>query len=527
MQVSPARKFYPRAWENRLPVSHPDIRAIRGKFFRAALINFWLILLLFFGLFCYLFASLYHEGRRTHNLNVLWVDFDGGVIGEAVRNAYQKLKSDGFPNLIERSTRDFPLEKDVKKAVCKTDYWAALYTSPGASGRLSLAISGVNASRYNASDALSFIWNEAKYPTIVDSLISSNLHTLADAARVAYVALNGSWALSTLPPNNGPALSAFANPWTLSSVDIKPTAQGTRTVYNTIVIVLVLIQDFFFLATLNALYGEFKVYMRISPLRIILVRDIISILFTMLGSLLLTCAIWAFRDGWSVSGSQFALTWLILWLFAHVNFLMLDIFTIWLPVQFVPMALITWVVINVTSIILPFALSPSFYYWGYALPAHNVYEALIDIWSSGCNPHLHRALPILFAYEVNGIFWTALGVYKRCHGAVIIEETNKEAMRMRIETALRIEREGEEHRLGEERSEKSAQDDEAGTSSAADRQIGNMEEESPSRRRAGDDRAQIENDLEDVTSRIERMETRARRMADTGPSFYLVGSRSE
>ncbi|OBT45170.1 hypothetical protein VE00_04282 [Pseudogymnoascus sp. WSF 3629] len=91
------------------------------------------------------------------------------------------------------------------------------------------------------------------------------------------------------------------------------------------------------------------------------VRLIISVLYTFVGSLCTTGAIWAFRAGWNVNGRQFVLTWMSLWLFAHLNFLTFDI------------------MINITSILFPFALSPGFYRWAYALPTHAVYNLLVDI----------------------------------------------------------------------------------------------------------------------------------------------------
>jgi hypothetical protein len=53
------RKVYPRANENRLSASHPELKASRSAFFQAAAINFILLQLLFLILFCYLFGSLW------------------------------------------------------------------------------------------------------------------------------------------------------------------------------------------------------------------------------------------------------------------------------------------------------------------------------------------------------------------------------------------------------------------------------------------------------------------------------------
>ncbi|KAL6819108.1 hypothetical protein V8C40DRAFT_69504 [Trichoderma camerunense] len=511
-------KFYPRACENRLDISHPEVKAFRAKFFRAALLNFVIYILLFFCLFCYLYGTLFQQVPRTHNLHILWVDYDGGIIGDAVRNAYNSLRSHEFPTLIERSASQYPTPNDLREAVCNTHFWAALYTSPGASAALGLAIAGSNTSQYNTSNVLTYIWNEAKYPTVMDSAISNNMHTLSDAARVSYIALNGTSAFPTIPPDNSAAISIFTNPWTLTSINIKPTVQGTRTVYNTVAIVLILIEDFFYLATINGLYAQFRVYSRIAPVRIILVRDAISITFTMLGSLVNSAAIWAFKANWHVSGGQFALNWLIIWLLAHTNFLVFDVFTIWIPPQYVSMALVSWIVMNISSIIVPFSVSSPFYRWGYALPAHAAYELLTDNWSSGCNPHLSYALPVLFAYEVIGLILTAIGVYKRCHNASILEETTKEAMRLRVEAALELERE-QDNFEAQESSEKDSQHPGTGEPSRATTNTGTFEGDNEA---SGRQRRQ--SNVEALDGEIRRIETRASMLSNIGPTFRLIGS---
>lgn len=407
-------KIYPRSRGDRLPFSDPLLKAARPKFFKAAILNFVTLQLLFFGLFCYLFGSLYQQETRTHNIDILWVDYDQDVIGEAVRRAYKALQSERFPTLVERSIADYPTEASLREAVCRTDYWAAIYTTQGASASLGRALSGASTAQYNKSDTITYIWNEARYPTVVDSAISGSLGSLSYAAQHEYVALNGTAALSGNVATAA-ALSLLADPWTLSSVNIKRTTQGSRAVYNTLVIVLLLLQDFFYLATVNGLYGQFKIYTRAKPHLIILVRAAISATYTLFGSILVAASIWIFKASWDVSAAQFALTWLTLWLFAHANFMVIDVFTIWLPVVYVPMALVSWVILNVISIIIPFALSPGFYRWGYALPAHGAYEVLTDVWSGGCNPHLRFGLVVLVCYEVLGTALAALGVYRRSH----------------------------------------------------------------------------------------------------------------
>jgi hypothetical protein len=522
-----AKRLYPRACEHRVTVSHPDIASNRPKFFKAAGKSFVLLQVLFFALFSYLLGSLYQQGSSIHNLKILWIDYDEGQIADAVRDAYSLLRSDGFPSLIERSASDYPSVDDLRAAVCSTEYWAALYVTPGASRNLSRTISGSPDSQYDRANALRYLWNQARYPTASDGVIAANLLALSEQARIAYVARNGGAMLAIMPPNNTVAISALASPWTLSATNIQPTTQGARAVYNTLLFVLILIQDFFYLGAINGLYVQFNVYSRLRPSRIIVVREMISTLFTMVGSLLITSVMWAFRSGWDVSGKQFALNWLVLWLFAHVNFLTIDVFTIWVPPQFVPMALISWVILNVTSIILPFDLVPPFYKWGYALPAHAAFNALMDIWSNGCNPHLDYALPVLFAYELSGALWTSLGVYKRCHAAVVAEEIAEEAIKVRVDAALKVLREGRAGQQLEQVPSKQpgAQQNDNGLTDPIRTAEKRVAEDQPAPvgldilKGADEEEVEAESEIAQVDAQLARLNTRVSRLPTFGPSF--------
>ncbi|KFY35473.1 hypothetical protein V494_05881 [Pseudogymnoascus sp. VKM F-4513 (FW-928)] len=441
-------KLYPHAQEpqRRLSSTNPTLRNIRLQLLKAASSNFIILQVLFLGLFCYIFGSLFQQNSHTHNLSVAFVDYDGGAIGVAVRDAYKALQSDSFPGLVELSPQQYPQPSALESSVCHIDFWAALYISPNASNRLAEGLTGgIASSSYNRSDVLSFIWNEARYSTTADS-VAAKLQVLSDAARVAYLNTNGADALQTLPTRDAAAISVFSNPWELVSLNLQPTTQGSRLIYNTLVIILILLQEFFYLGTINGLYARFKIYGRVPPHKILVIRLIVSVLYTFVGSLCSAGAIWAFRVGWDVNGRQFVLTWMALWLFAHLNFLAFDVFSIWIPPPVVPMALVTWIMLNLTSVLLPFDLSPNFYRWGYALPTHAIYNVLIDIWSRGCNPVLYYALPVMFAFEVVGLVLAAVGVYRRSHYGFLELEKEEKAFQAKIAESLAMAREesGEE-----------------------------------------------------------------------------------
>lgn len=437
---------------------HPDLPdRLHGisarKFFRAAAKNFILLQLLFLCLFSYIFGALFQQGERTHNMTIAFVDYDGGAIGAAVRQAYVSMQGAQFPTLVERSTVDFAAPSELESAVCRTEYWAGLYIVSGASRQLHSALRSEIPS-FDRRNVLAFIWNEARYSTLVDQAIASNLVALSSAARVAYSTANGTGDVrSILSAGNmtADAISLLSDPWELVSIDMQPTPQGSRAIYNTVAIILIMIQEFFYLSIVNGLHHNFDVYTKLHPTRIIIYRSLNSLAYCFVGSLSLAGAIWAFRSGWHVGGAQFVLTWMSLWLFAHINFQALDVLSIWLPLPYVPMALITWLILNVTSIISPFDLSAAWYRVGYALPAHATYQVLVDIWSRGCNPQLHYALPVLCAWELIASVWATMGVYRRSHYAALAEVAAQKQFAERLDAAIEFQRKREKEMRDEEK----------------------------------------------------------------------------
>ncbi|RAO67592.1 uncharacterized protein BHQ10_003604 [Talaromyces amestolkiae] len=430
-------RFYPRAVEGRKSIRDPTVHKSRLTVLKTIGVTALLLNLLFLALFSYIFGAIYKETSHVHNLNVVFVDYDHSLIGNSFRQAYlQQLQGDSFPSIIEQSILEYPEPALLESAVCRIDYWAALYVSPNATARLASALQGASAAlSYNRSDIVTMIWNEARYSAVVD-LIPTALGTLSEAARIMYSGLNGTGAIQTMDTTNPAAVAAFTNPWDLVSINIQPTTQGSRLIYNTVLIIMILLQQFFFLATMNGVASQSLLFTYVHPRVIILTRCLISVTYTLGGSLCASGAVWAFRGDWGVNGNQWALTWLSLWLFAHVNLITFDVFTAWVPAPYLPMALVTWVILNVTSILLPFELTPAFYKWSYMMPAHAVYQLLIDIWSSGCNPLVAYALPLLFGFEISSNVLCSIGVYRRCHYAAIANEQLESSFKKKLDDEL-------------------------------------------------------------------------------------------
>ncbi|KAE8148353.1 hypothetical protein BDV25DRAFT_158472 [Aspergillus avenaceus] len=400
------------------PSPGTTFKDMRKGFFIAITASFILLQLLFLGNLSYLYGTQYKDSTRFHNLNVLYVDYDGGVVGQSVLDAYQILRGESFPSLQQSPVTDYPALKDVKRAVCKGDYWAAVYTSPGASSNLTSALT----TGTSAPNSLTYIWNGARYPAFSQSAIYSSIMSLIQVTRSTYYARNASSMIASAPfSSNAAALQAFLDPIKAKEINIKVTEQGTRVLYNTVSIVMPIIQQFFFMMALNGISAQFRLYSKLGTTSNGLLRMCISILYTFIGSLCMTGYIWAYREGWEVSGNHFALTWMIIWLYMHINFIIVDILTAFVPMQFLPFCILTWAIINVASTISPFELSPGFYRWGYALPAHELYQVLVQIWSDGCEDQLYRALPIMFSWWMAGLAVVNFAMRHRCQTALAAE----------------------------------------------------------------------------------------------------------
>ncbi|KAL3483675.1 hypothetical protein BJX62DRAFT_219849 [Aspergillus germanicus] len=349
----------------------------------------------------YLYGTAYHNTSRYSALKFLYVDYDDGVVGQSVTAAYSQVQGPEFPTLHQHSPDEYPTRQDVQEAVCKGGYWGAIYSSRNASSRLSDALSSSEiAQTYDSSQALGYIWSSARYPSTAQA-VSSMLDELAQGAAAAYKQINGTAALASIDVSDLYIAQTILSPISASSTDLNPMPQGTRFYYNTVSMVMPIIIQFFFIMALNGIWAQQKP--ALPTTKATTLRLAISLAYTFLSALVMSGYIWSFREKWPVSSSQFALTWMAIWLASHVHFLIIDFVITIIPMQFAPFFVLTWVILNVSSTISPFELSPGFYRLGYVMPAHELYEVLLQIWTRGCHPVLGRALGVLFAEWVVGL----------------------------------------------------------------------------------------------------------------------------
>ncbi|KAI1618973.1 hypothetical protein EDD37DRAFT_293415 [Exophiala viscosa] len=405
----------------------------KKRFFLIIGVLSFLLWLLFLSTMCYLYGSIWKYTTRVNAFNILHIDYDHDAIGECLTQAYQQLRGHPFPTLLQVDSSKYPHPDDVVQAVKENKFWGAFIVHSNSSNRLAAALhGGRDAQTYFSNPALTYVWNEVRYPPISDEAIGTSLKTLVDATRLAYNSLFAPTALQALNNTDPDALQVLLNPISSSSINLMPTNQGTKLFYNTVGMVMPILQQFFFLLILNGVCNEMKIYEQL-PMKIsLLLRTVLSVTFTLGAALCTVGYIWAFREDWQVNGNQFVLSWMTYWLLMYIHLLVLDSCTAFLPPPALPFCVLTYIIINITGTISPFEVNPGFYRWAYALPGREAYDVLTDIWSGGYVPHLHIALPVLFSWLVGAGALAIFGHRFRYHR--LVKEYEKERMAEKDQT---------------------------------------------------------------------------------------------
>ncbi|KAL5603892.1 hypothetical protein FOVSG1_006642 [Fusarium oxysporum f. sp. vasinfectum] len=405
--------FLPPRSTNRHP-AHSAVWAGKWKLYIIPVIMAGFMLqILFLGNMSYMYGALFKSGSRMHNIKVLAVDFDGSDVGRALSEGYKHLQSAEFPTVEFATPSKYPTPDSFRKAVCKHGYWAAIYTSSEATDRVLVAIEGDNTTTYEPSHAMTYIYNSIYYPSTFSSLRGS-LQSLVGTSSKVFPLVSPD-AMAAVNLTNQASAAVFLNPIDATAWDIMPTSQGTRVLFNTVSMVMPIIMQFFFIMGMNGITTGAKVLGTQSKRDVYILRSFASKIFCCVSALCMAGYIWAFRESWGVTAGQYFETWLCLWLYMDINYMVIDtlIGTV-IPMAFFPYFLLTWIIFNITTVIVPFQLLSGFYHWGWALPAHNVWLLLVGIWSDGCRAQLDTTLPILFAWWFVGHISSAWSVRKRC-----------------------------------------------------------------------------------------------------------------
>ncbi|KAH7124261.1 hypothetical protein EDB81DRAFT_912287 [Dactylonectria macrodidyma] len=378
-------------------------RAVAAKILMGVMVA---ILVIFLADLSYLFGATFRINDRVSALNVLIVDYNGRPVGESVVSAYKTLQNSQFPSLEFRPPADYPDPSDMKHSVYRAS----------ASDRLAAAYKGGSAAEaFDPNDSITYIYNGARYPTAASGYLAPNFQAFVSATRGSYYRTEqGQSALKSVNSSDPAAVRAFLDPIQGTADIIRATYHASRTLYNTINIVMAVLGQFLYVLAMNGIFDKFGMHKSMRIRDVWLMRFVTGKIFSMLFAVVVTGYIWAFREDWGVSGGQWALSWLTFWLFMDTNFQVLES-TIgsFVPMALTPFFLLTWFMVNVSACIFPFELMAGFYRIGYAFPAHALWITLIEVWS-GCGNYLRIGLPVLFAWWLLGHVTAFFSIRKRC-----------------------------------------------------------------------------------------------------------------
>ncbi|KAF2268784.1 hypothetical protein CC78DRAFT_529760 [Lojkania enalia] len=407
---------------NRKTFLHDEWKGIRGKFIAQTTAGGIAFMLWFLGCLSYLYGTLDGSIGRHDNIKVLAVNYDGGIVGQAMDAAYQQLRNPAFFTVEYHSPEEFPTEEDMYHSVWEGHYWGAISVTNGASNRLAAAIQGGDAATsYNPDDALHWVWNQQYYTAFVQQIVQSGMQQLVGATRLAYIKINGTQAARSLNETDSAAVQAFMNPISATATNIKVAPFGAVILLNTVSMAIPILQQFFFLLVLNGVAQKHQLYSKMTVRSSLLVRRVAGLLYSFGAALCQTGYFWAFKENWQVNGNQFVLTWMTLWLLMHIHLLILDSISTIAPLPVMPFVILLWVFLNLASSLSPLELQAGFYHWGIALPSHEAYSILVTIWTGGAHNRLYRALPIMFSWWVLANITTSITHWRACHLAYKME----------------------------------------------------------------------------------------------------------
>ncbi|KAJ2976145.1 hypothetical protein NQ176_g5116 [Zarea fungicola] len=372
------------------------------------------LLIFVLAILSYIYGSVFQSSQRASNLKVLVVDYDGDLVSESLRQAYTSLKGRAFLSLEYGPVSDFDSVASIEQAVCSRRFWAGIFIHAHTTERLLRTLAGNTTLPYNLTDAVTFVYNGARYPVVAQSFIAADLQRLAAASSQVLYEVHGKALLSGVNQDSQLAVSALFQPLPSSTIVLHSMVQGTRILLNTITMVVAPLIQFFFVMAQDHVSSALSIFRETKARTLYLRRLLSSKVFALLAGLPVAAVTYGFRENWELTGTQFVEIWLVWAFYMDISYLVMDsVIGTLIQLKYAPFFIFSWIILNVTSTLFPFELNPGFYKWGYALPAHNVWSLLMQIYSRGCASQLEVALPVLFVWWLMGTFSSAAAVWRK------------------------------------------------------------------------------------------------------------------
>jgi hypothetical protein len=251
-----------------------------------------------------------------------------------------------------------------------------LIVLPNVTASLNAAIESSN-TEYDPSSALLFIWNEARWALVSESSIELSVATAVAAASMLYGTEYASERIATSQLSQNASI-VLLNPFQYSTKNIYVFDPGMRHFISSVGFVFPSVFQFFFAMALGGVSARTNMHATFSTGKNYLIRFLISRLWTFI--IALSWAGWFFclaegRTG--VYKHSFILLTLNMWVYAMIGFEYHDTCAAFVPVEFLPITVLAWIIMNVSAALFPIPVKPAFYQFDYAVPSFNSFELLL------------------------------------------------------------------------------------------------------------------------------------------------------
>lgn len=247
------------------------------------------------------------------------------------------------------------------------------------------------------------MYNEARWATVSEAYIIPSISAVVSEAnsRFQQLAIRGLKTESL----SATALRTLLDGIQATGINISSSSMGIKPYLNTVGMVFPIIIEFFISMGLTGIIAH-SAWPNPSNMRsVFLVRLCVSLFFSCLIGISWESWFEIFRESVPISGGQYCLVWLTYWIYGLIAFLVLDTASVFVPMPYLPVCVLTYIIVNVSASVFPVDIKPDFFHLDYIWPSYNCFELLITTLSHGASSRVYRNVPVLLGWLV---VWTPL-----------------------------------------------------------------------------------------------------------------------
>lgn len=375
--LNPNAQSGPALYQNTFFSRDPTMTAARKLYMKMLIAGMFASTFVVFGIFPILYGSFYKTPARK--LPGWIVDFDGGIVGQAVITGLAAPNPFSLVNWSVMPASQFPGGvNEVANNVAEEKTWVAVTVNSGASSRLSAALASPNAS-YDGSQAISVYGAEARnenayrgilIPSAQAGLTIVSTQFAMQSARMVSNSSTVSQLMSTSP-------QTLVTPIYFNIFNLRPFDQPVASVVVFVGLLFVLILSFFivmigFVAREKTNLRRLLTYRSLVQLR--LATSFIAYFILSLFDSLLALA-FQLNVNKKFGHGGFMVFWMVNFLGMCTMGLAMEGPLSLLGPPGLPFLFLIWILVNVAVCAFPIEVLPVIYRYGYAMPFYAITKA--------------------------------------------------------------------------------------------------------------------------------------------------------